>query len=227
MDSLQRYEMSHTDALRPVQREAATSFMGEHSLTQPATCNDLQQFMSWVIGAINMSLSTHPALASQRPVASEQAPAPLPASEPASQNAPCSNTSAVATSTAASPPFANVRIPDIPRGPDNWRKAVEQWDSFLSSWPEEYYTGAMRTVTGTKRRMRQVIAEEYNRWAGIHHSPFSAPDCSRFGRNDNAFLAAWGTFAARGFSHLAKAIANQHGAHRTSKNGTHQERSHH
>ena len=222
MDSLQRYEMSHTDALRPMQQGAATSFMGEHSLTQPATCNDLQQFMSWVIGAINMSLSTHPALASQRPIATEQAPASLlAASEPASQNS-----SAVATSTAASPPFASVRIPDIPRGPDNWRKAVEQWDSFLSSWPEEYYSGAMRTVTGTKRRMRQVIAEEYNRWAAMHHSPFGTPDYCRFGRNDNAFLAAWGTFAARGFSHLAKAIANQHGAHRTSKNGTHQERCH-
>jgi hypothetical protein len=179
MDSLQRYEMSHCDALRPLQQGSMTSFMGEHLLTQPATCNDLHQFMSWVVSAINTSLSAHVASfpATRRPISEperapahvasfhasrqpisepEQAPVPLPSPELA-------DPSVVATNTAASPAFANVRIPDIPRGPGNWRKAVEQWDTLLKSWPEEYYTGAMRTVTGTKRRMRQVIADEYDR----------------------------------------------------------------
>jgi hypothetical protein len=86
MDSLQRYEMSHRDALRPLQ-QPTVSFMGEHSLTQPATCNDLQQFMSWVVSAINTSLSAHAASfpASRQPISeSERSPAPLPPSNSAS-----------------------------------------------------------------------------------------------------------------------------------------------
>jgi hypothetical protein len=68
-------------------------------------------------------------------------------------------------------PVPGVGIPDLPRGPDAWRTAVKQWEDpaasiggkALKDWPEDWYSGAMRTITGVKRNMRKVIALEFDR----------------------------------------------------------------
>jgi len=52
-----------------------------------------------------------------------------------------------------------------------WRKAIQQWEEGdpaqslppLRDWPVEWYTKKMRLVYGTKRRLRQVVAEEHKR----------------------------------------------------------------
>ena len=165
MDSLQRCEMSYSDALCPAQREMNNSFMGQHKLMRPATYNDLQQFTSMVVSAINTSLATYatfpptltqPAQCLHVPCFNTSSQAPLAAAtNPTPASAP--------TSEPAAPSIARARIPNIPRGKDNWRKAVEQWDELLRAWPAENYKGAMRTKTGTKRSSRQIIAEEYDR----------------------------------------------------------------
>lgn len=59
-------------------------------------------------------------------------------------------------------PLPGAVIPDIPRGPNAWKTAVEQWDSFLKDWEPWKYTGVMRLVNGTKRSLRETIALEYD-----------------------------------------------------------------
>jgi hypothetical protein len=130
-----------------------------------------------------------------------------------------------AAAAAKAPSIVRARIPNIPRGKDNWRKAVEQWDTLLRDWPEENYTGEMRTTAGMKRSLRQTIAEEYERWVWTSHLYLAFPHSStRFGRDDEAFLAVYGGAAARGVSVLAQAIREAHNRNRTSKNGTPEER---
>ena len=181
MDALQRCEMSYSDALRPVQQQMINGFMGDHKLMRPATYNDLQQFTSMVVSAINnKSLATY--AATFPPV-----PALAPTAYPAQCFGPCfgqapqqsaphhchphlESAPATAVPTPVSvptepsaPSIARARIPNIPRGRGNWRTAVEQWDKLLKEWPEENFKGAMRTKTGTKRCVRRLIAEEYDR----------------------------------------------------------------
>ncbi|KAG1838264.1 hypothetical protein F4604DRAFT_1600650 [Suillus subluteus] len=68
-------------------------------------------------------------------------------------------------------PIPGIGIPDLPRGLEAWRAAVKQWEDpaasiggkALKDWPEEWYTGPMRTITGVKRNIRKVIATEFYR----------------------------------------------------------------
>ncbi|KAG1871773.1 hypothetical protein DFJ58DRAFT_722522 [Suillus subalutaceus] len=61
-------------------------------------------------------------------------------------------------------PIPGVGIPDLPRGQEAWLAAVKQWEDpaasiggkALKDWPEEWYTGPMRTITGVKRNIRKV-----------------------------------------------------------------------
>ncbi|KAF9223261.1 hypothetical protein BS17DRAFT_706356 [Gyrodon lividus] len=119
-------------------------------------------------------------------------------------------------------PIAGVAVPNLKRkGKDAWREAVDQWehanDSMggraLKDWPEEWYTGTMNEFTASKRKMRQVIAEEFY----------------RYNRDKALFLHDYPT-ASRGFKPLFDAIQEQR-MHRgeitgrTSKNGRPGERS--
>lgn len=68
----------------------------------------------------------------------------------------------------SSPPIAGVSIPSLGRAPGAWRRAVKQWMEVdpqtglaLKDWPAKWYTGLMRTTTGSLRSQRQVIFEEY------------------------------------------------------------------
>ncbi|KAG1888558.1 hypothetical protein F4604DRAFT_2023940 [Suillus subluteus] len=71
-------------------------------------------------------------------------------------------------------PIPGIGIPDLPRGLEAWRAAVKQWEDpaasiggkALKDWPEEWYTGPMRTITGVKRNIRKVIATEFYRLHG-------------------------------------------------------------
>jgi len=70
-------------------------------------------------------------------------------------------------------PIPGVIIPNLSRRPGKsmWRDAIQQWEQgdpengllALKDWPEEWYTGERRLVYGSKRRTRQVIADEYKR----------------------------------------------------------------
>jgi hypothetical protein len=67
-------------------------------------------------------------------------------------------------------PIAGVSIPSLGHAPGAWRRAVKQWMEVdpqtglaLRDWPAKWYTGLMRTTTGSLRGQRQVIFEEYER----------------------------------------------------------------
>ena len=68
-------------------------------------------------------------------------------------------------------PIAGVSIPSLGRAPGAWRRAVKQWTEVdpqtglaLRDWPAKWYTGLMRTTTGSLHGQRQIIFEEYNRY---------------------------------------------------------------
>ena len=67
-------------------------------------------------------------------------------------------------------PIAGVSIPSLGHAPGAWRRAVKQWTEVdpqtglaLRDWPAKWYTGLMRTTTGSLRGQRQIIFEEYER----------------------------------------------------------------
>ncbi|KAF8816795.1 hypothetical protein BYT27DRAFT_7247967 [Phlegmacium glaucopus] len=67
-------------------------------------------------------------------------------------------------------PISGVSIPDLGHGPGAWRRAIMQWQEVdpvtncaLKDWPKHWYTGVMRTVTGSKRSQQQIVFEEYER----------------------------------------------------------------
>ena len=67
-------------------------------------------------------------------------------------------------------PIAGVSIPSLGRAPGAWRRAVKQWTEVdpqtglaLRDWPAKWYTGLMRTTTGSLHGQRQIIFEEYDR----------------------------------------------------------------
>lgn len=67
-------------------------------------------------------------------------------------------------------PIQGAKIPDLKGGPSAWRQAIRQWEEgnasigflALKDWLEEWYKGAMRTVTGAKRRERELVVLAYN-----------------------------------------------------------------
>ena len=65
-------------------------------------------------------------------------------------------------------PIAGVSIPSLGHAPGAWHRAVKQWMEVdpqtglaLRDWPAKWYTGLMRTTTGSLCGQRQVIFEEY------------------------------------------------------------------
>ncbi|KAG2084446.1 uncharacterized protein F5147DRAFT_841905 [Suillus discolor] len=71
-------------------------------------------------------------------------------------------------------PTPGIGIPDLPHGLEAWRAAVKQWEDpaasiggkALKDWPEEWYTGDMRTINGVKRKIRKVITIKFYRLHG-------------------------------------------------------------
>jgi hypothetical protein len=105
------------------------------------------------------------------PAAVQTMPRPLPPRTP-SIGSDVVNPGSRGTCPSSVPlPIAGVVIPDIKSGPGAWREAVRQWEEdepsrdfrALRDWPREWYTGAMRPVTGSKRRERELVALAYER----------------------------------------------------------------
>jgi len=68
-------------------------------------------------------------------------------------------------------PISGVLVPDLGHSSGAWKRAVKQWEEYdpmtkcaLKDWPKDWYTGVMRTVTGSKRSQRQIVFEEYERY---------------------------------------------------------------
>ncbi|KAF8142622.1 hypothetical protein K438DRAFT_2113257 [Mycena galopus ATCC 62051] len=69
-------------------------------------------------------------------------------------------------------PIANTIIPNVGRSSIAWKRAIDQWytadpanglKKALKDWPNEWYTGKMRTKVGTLYSNRKFLAEEYER----------------------------------------------------------------
>ena len=74
-------------------------------------------------------------------------------------------------------PMMDVNIPDLPCSKGTWERAIAQWFESdpktgiaLKDWPEEWYTGPMRSKTGSKRSHRALVAEEYTRYVLLTRS---------------------------------------------------------
>ncbi|KAG6811000.1 hypothetical protein H0H87_010655 [Tephrocybe sp. NHM501043] len=115
-------------------------------------------------------------------------------------------------------PLQGIIIPNLKAGSDTWKNAIEQWERGeperglyipLKDWPLEWYTGDMRTFTGSKRRDRQLVALAYE----------------RANRDDTAFLEAYPE-AAKSIRLLLKRLRDdkQFAKPRKSKRGTPTER---
>ncbi|KAG2037162.1 hypothetical protein BDR03DRAFT_982517 [Suillus americanus] len=145
--------------------------------------------------SISPSVSTMPGL-QQNPV--EVTEPPLASSLPAIPLTHAQNTHGGAGKAA---PIPGVGIPDLPRGPDAWHAAIKQWEDpaasiggkALKDWPEDWYSGAMCTITGVKRNMCKVIALEFDRME----------------RYELAFLVAYPE-ASRGAKPLFDVIQHKH-----------------
>jgi hypothetical protein len=99
---------------------------------------------------------------SQMTAISHQGNIPLPPSS--------SSTSRNGSRSPSALPIAGVSIPSLGYAPGAWRRALKQWTEAdpqtglaLKDWPAAWYTGLMRTTTGSVRSRRQVIFEEYKR----------------------------------------------------------------
>jgi hypothetical protein len=84
---------------------------------------------------------------------------------------PVTDSTSTTVTEATNLPIMDVNIPDLPRSKGTWERAIAQWFEIdpktgiaLKDWPEEWYTGPMRSKTGSKRSHRALVAEEYTRY---------------------------------------------------------------
>ncbi|KAJ7242308.1 hypothetical protein C8J57DRAFT_1244177 [Mycena rebaudengoi] len=218
MDSLQSYETGHSDALCPIPREAEESFMGDHLLLKPVPTQEFRLVTSQ-IGNLNLAPTTsesHHYNHTSSPVALSSNPQTQRTSQ-YTLSAPShlrtrrnplvtvsdsiSSLAAVAARGRNIPPIPSVipgvSIPDIKKGDGAWREAVKQWEEGdpvnnlrpLRDWPKEWYSGGMRTVTGTKRTQHKLIAAEF----------------ARLGRSEAEFIKIY-PIASKRIGALIKAI---------------------
>jgi hypothetical protein len=92
---------------------------------------------------------------------------------------PVTDSTTVTVTEAANLPIMDVNIPDLPRSKGTWERAIAQWFEIdpktgiaLKDWPERWYTGPMRSKTGSKRSHRALVAEEYTRYVSSFHHKF-------------------------------------------------------
>ncbi|KAK2460228.1 hypothetical protein APHAL10511_007764 [Amanita phalloides] len=105
MDSLQSYELGHSDALCPIQHEADKSFMGEHQLLQPLSRAEFHSLTSALIStiqlvvaqAIHVAPGTTPSQLEQWVTSTTH----LPVTVTSTSEPPTTTTTATATTTTA------------------------------------------------------------------------------------------------------------------------------
>ncbi len=187
VDSLQSLESDHTDALNPMAIDNSQTFLGEGEMLKPATRADIHYMME---SMANTKQGVHHDCRREFPTVQDGKPHPMPR-DTLSTNTGVARVSAVQrdqgrdehpTTLVPAPrkskapkrsPIPGVIIPNLSRRPGKsvWRDAIQQWEQgdpengvlALKDWPEEWYTGERRLVYGSKRRTRQVIADEYKR----------------------------------------------------------------
>ena len=199
IDSLQSYEKSYCDMLCPTRLDTEQSFMGEHQLTQNITLGDMNLMGEALLNAIRehsprttpspeCHASEHAQVAAPRACAKTTEVAmraelahcvsvictdPQPSNNDPDAPAPSSHMKKHPHSKEHPTPYpiAGALIPNLRRGPQAWRQAVEQWDEGVPSqgvpplkdWPASWYTGRMCLTHGAKRGERETIAKEYER----------------------------------------------------------------
>ena len=127
-------------------------------------------------------------------------------------------------------PISGVLVPDLGHSSGAWKRAIKQWEEYdpttkcaLKDWPKEWYTGVMRTVTGSKRSQRQIVFEEYERYepffggVDIKATPQPLYISSRLGRSESRFLEEYPN-ADKSLTCLLKAIRVKTSRSRSSKN---------
>ncbi|KAG0700237.1 hypothetical protein DFH29DRAFT_876759 [Suillus ampliporus] len=143
---------------------SSSPLSGQSNLVQPTPFCEPEASHAPSLGSC-VSPSTTP---DSFPIDSNYSSAPLPPIVPMS--AAClRNSHRHGASTKKAAPIPGVGIPDLPHGLEAWRAAVKQWEDPVASiggkalkdWPEEWYTGPMRMITGVKRNIRKVIAMEF------------------------------------------------------------------
>jgi hypothetical protein len=193
VDSLQSFENGHGDALHPVPIDPTNFFMGDDSAMKPATSEEVRQLAASVNRtAATLSTTVHSVL-SQATNARNHPPSHIGFSQnyeawnsqnttishqvnPTGSATRCHSVSSFDSQSGgssmlrSSPPIAGVSIPSLGHAPGAWRRAIKQWTEVdpqtglaLKDWPAKWYTGLMRTTTGSLRSQRQVIFEEYER----------------------------------------------------------------
>jgi hypothetical protein len=107
---------------------------------------------------------------------SESALVSIPIADPVEDSGHTLPVNGLATTTATVQhtlnfPISGVLVPDLGHSPGAWKRAIKQWEEYdpttkcaLKDWPKDWYTGVMRTVTGSKRSQRQIVFEEYERY---------------------------------------------------------------
>ncbi|KAJ7437648.1 hypothetical protein B0H11DRAFT_2255127 [Mycena galericulata] len=184
LDSLQSYESGHGDALNPHRLEMDKSFMGDHDVLKAPTVGEFRTLSDKILTKLNdFSTQTHcthlppahgattagsiavPVISCPPPVVLAQPmiwsqPSPHHHMDPAPQN-----------DAAATLPLPGISVPSVGKDAMAWRHAIDQWELGdpsvglmpLKDWPPQYYTGAMRLVTGTLYSNRKLLAMEYRR----------------------------------------------------------------
>lgn len=184
LDELNLYEDGHSDALRPIQRGADSSFMGEHRENEPVTIGELRGLMAGVEAKITVALSgphhgaayssNQPVLAPPtEPRAGEHAgPAPhLLRFRITNLKGPKPHLTEIGMQPANSLP-SNLAVPrrmEVAAG-ERWLAYVRDWEEAdpaaglqvaLKDWDEKWYSGISRGGFAMLRRSRQLVAEEF------------------------------------------------------------------
>ncbi|KAJ7934594.1 hypothetical protein B0H13DRAFT_2227265 [Mycena leptocephala] len=174
LDSLQSYEMGHSDALCPVPVEADQSFMGDHLLVRPVATEEFRSSKPTRLyaGRSVPSGSGHSQLLASftgdrtgRVSAQLSLPNRVP-TPPLRKESPVLGSIPISDRVAIIP---GVGIPNLKKGETAWLDAIQQWEHgdaakglmALRDWPAEWYTGGMRRVTGSKRSQRKLISDEF------------------------------------------------------------------
>jgi hypothetical protein len=192
VDSLQSFENGHGDALHPIPIDPTNFFMGDDSAMKPATSEEVRQLAASVHRTVDtLSTTVHSALLQTANARSHLTPQSTlggqiesiinvpgigEAQNPqilGSESTASRTSESVSSSRSVSPsslPIAGVSIPPLGHAPGAWRRAIKQWTDVdpqtglaLRDWPAKWYTGLMRTTTGSSRGQRQVIFEEFER----------------------------------------------------------------
>jgi len=170
IDSLASLEEGHQDALSPVAIDVSNSYLGEVELLKPATKGDLRQLAD-LMDRTQQTTTCHIATtATESPPYAPTTIAPSIITVSRGISMPLGDPELrTHINQSECLPIPGVTIPNLNRRRNSWQEAVEQWERGdptkhflpLKDWPTEWYTGKMRELTGAKRQMRKLIAEEY------------------------------------------------------------------